>query len=211
METAINSECNLILQIDGGPPGPKSYYIDFDTGEIKQSLPARFFTAGDEAVDDRQEAFMHRFESVTMKSKFIRKRQGFFCCACHTLTMVLTVAYVVGLIVCIVIYCLAAQQLQLVLDEPPSNDAAISASVQDWLNGNSSDFNFAATVKYTLTEAVNIIDNNVQTIGTTVDDVVGSLNATIVVRLLTIFHMNLAFKCEKLLHALINYKSSAFK
>ncbi len=77
-----------MLQVAEEPPAPKSNDIDIGTGEAKRRAPARLITAGDDAVDDRQAALMHRFEAFTLKLKFIRKRRGLFCCVCHTLTMV---------------------------------------------------------------------------------------------------------------------------
>lgn len=128
---------------------------------------------------ERQEEAMEKIDEVMQKSSFLGKNQGYLCCTCHILTMILAVVYVVGLITCLVIYFMAAQQLATIMASPPADVGVLKNEVIAWINGNSSDYNLVGTLSFILEGIVDILKNDVNDFISTVNNTLNNLGPSL--------------------------------
>ncbi|KAM7540539.1 hypothetical protein Aperf_G00000045765 [Anoplocephala perfoliata] len=127
----------------------------------------------------RQEKAVEKMEKAVEKSSFLRNNQGHFCCCCHILTMILAVAYVVGLITCLIVYFMAAPQLTDIMTKPTTDDGVLKNEVKAWIDGKSSQFNLEGTIKFVLEAIHAILTNDIKSIGTTVNSTINSLGSLV--------------------------------
>ena len=124
-------------------------------------------------MEERKDQIMEKVEEVVQKSEFVRKHQGYFCCTCHLITMILAILYVVGFIACIVIYIMAAQQMAQIMAEPPDNQEDSREQVIEWMDGKSTDYNLAGTLSFALKGIGNVLNENAV-------DLIDQVNTTVV-------------------------------
>ncbi|KAM7539656.1 hypothetical protein Aperf_G00000045732 [Anoplocephala perfoliata] len=127
----------------------------------------------------RQEKAMEKMEMAVEKSSFLRNNQGHFCCCCHILTMILAVAYVVGLITCLIVYFMAAPQLTDIMTTPTTDDEVLKNEVKAWIDGKSSRFNLEGTIKFILEEIYAILTNNIKSVVTAVNTTINNLGSSL--------------------------------
>ncbi|KAM7541183.1 hypothetical protein Aperf_G00000045900 [Anoplocephala perfoliata] len=127
----------------------------------------------------RQEKAMEKMEKAVEKSSFLRNNQGHFCCCCHILTMILAVAYVVGLITCLIVYFMAASQLTDIMTKPTTDDEVLKNEVKAWIDGESSQFNLEGTIKFILEEIYAILTNDTKSIVTAVNTTINNLGSLV--------------------------------
>ncbi|KAM7541526.1 hypothetical protein Aperf_G00000045842 [Anoplocephala perfoliata] len=127
----------------------------------------------------RQEKAMEKMEKAVEKSSFLRNNQGHFCCCCHILTMILAVAYVVGLIMCLIVYFMAASQLTDIMTKPTTDDEVLKNEVKAWIDGKSSRFNLEGTINFVLEEIHAILTNDTKSIVTAVNTTINNLGSSL--------------------------------
>ncbi|KAM7540620.1 hypothetical protein Aperf_G00000045743 [Anoplocephala perfoliata] len=127
----------------------------------------------------RQEKAMENMEMAVVKSSFLRNNQGHLCCCCHILTMILAVAYVVGLITCLIVYFMAAPQLTDIMTKPTTDDEVLKNEVKAWIDGKSSQFNLEGTIKFVLEEIRAILTNDIKGIVTAVNTTINNLGSSL--------------------------------
>lgn len=86
-------------------------------------------TAVGSMAEERQEEIMEKVEEIAQRSDFVRKNQGWICCGCHLFTLILAIVYVIGLVVCVVVYIMAAQQVAEVMEKPSSDENTLKDEV----------------------------------------------------------------------------------
>ncbi|VDK36130.1 unnamed protein product, partial [Taenia asiatica] len=135
------------------------------------------------AVEDRQEEIMDKIEKVAQRSDFVRKNQGWFCCGCHLFTLILAIAYVIGLVVCVVVYIMASQQVAEVMGQPPNDENTLKDQVVAWLGNKSTYYNFPGTVSFVLRETLVLLNESssslIQTMNKTLDELKDQMNTTV--------------------------------
>ncbi|KAL5104206.1 hypothetical protein TcWFU_001526 [Taenia crassiceps] len=140
-------------------------------------------TAVGDVAEERQGKIMAKIEEVAQRSEFIHKNQGWFCCGCHIFTLILAIVYVVGLVVCVAVYIMAAQQVAEVMDEPSSDENILKDQIIAWMENKSTYYNFPGTVSFVLHETIVLLNesstNLIQTMNTTVEDLKGQINTTV--------------------------------
>ena len=122
-------------------------------------------------MEERHGAIMEKVEEVVNKSEFVRKHQSCLCYTCYLITMLLAIVYVVGLLICIVIYVMAAQQVIQIMDKPSNDSEVVREQVIDWLDGSSTYYNLPATVSFTLHGISSLLTENA-------DDLIFQVNGT---------------------------------
>ncbi|KAM7540537.1 hypothetical protein Aperf_G00000045818 [Anoplocephala perfoliata] len=127
----------------------------------------------------RQEKAAEKMEKAVQKSSFLRNNQGHLCCCCHILTMILAVAYVVGLITCLIVYFMAAPQLTDVMTKPTTDDEVLKNEVKAWIDGKSSRFNLEGTIKFVFDEIRAILTNDIKGIVTAVNTTINNLGSLV--------------------------------
>ncbi|KAL5971334.1 hypothetical protein TSMEX_000935, partial [Taenia solium] len=140
-------------------------------------------TAVGGVVEDRQGEIMDKIEEVAQRSEFVRKNQGWFCCGCHLFTLILAIVYVIGLVVCVVVYIMAAQQVAEVMGQPPSDENTVKDQVVAWLGNKSTYYNFPGTVSFVLQETLVLLNESssslIQSMNKMLDELKGQINATV--------------------------------
>ncbi|KAH9277777.1 hypothetical protein ECG_09697 [Echinococcus granulosus] len=164
-----------------------------DFGEnVRDLFTLNKTTAFGSKVEKRQEKIMEKVEEIAERSEFVHKNQGWICCSCHLLTMLLDIVYVVGLIVCVVVYIMAAQQVAQVMEQPSSDNSTLKNQVVAWLGNKSSYYNLPGTVSFVLNETVVLLDeiatNLINTMNKTLDDLKGQMNTTVLQGATVIFN-----------------------
>nr|CUU00494.1 hypothetical transcript [Hymenolepis microstoma] len=124
-------------------------------------------------VEEKQAVILDKMEVLLDKNSFTRKHQGHICCGCHLLSLILDVIYIIGLLICIVVYIMAARQLAEVMGRPPEDNTTIKAEVIEWTSGKSTHFNLPGTVSFILSEAVDLLDDSV-------NGLLAKMNSTVV-------------------------------
>ncbi|KAL5960994.1 hypothetical protein TSMEX_011278, partial [Taenia solium] len=140
-------------------------------------------TAVGGVVEDRQGEIMDKIEEVAQRSEFVRKNQGWFCCGCHLFTLILAIVYVIGLVVCVVVYIMAAQQVAEVMGQPPSDENTVKDQVIAWLGNKSTYYNFPGTVSFVLQETLVLLNESssslIQSMNKTLDELKDRMNTTV--------------------------------
>nr|CDS20446.1 expressed protein [Echinococcus granulosus] len=167
--------------------------LGLDFGEnVRDLFTLNKTTAFGSKVEKRQEKIMEKVEEIAERSEFVHKNQGWICCSCHLLTMLLDIVYVVGLIVCVVVYIMAAQQVAQVMEQPSSDNSTLKNQVVAWLGNKSSYYNLPGTVSFVLNETVVLLDeiatNLINTMNKTLDDLKGQMNTTVLQGATVIFN-----------------------
>ncbi|VDM16150.1 unnamed protein product [Hydatigera taeniaeformis] len=149
-------------------------------------------TAVGDIIEERQEEIMDKVEEVAQRSEFVHKHQGWFCCGCHLFTFILAIAYVIGLVICVVVYIMAARQVTEVMGQPSSDANIQKNEVIDWLGNKSSYYNLAGTVSFVIRQTIVLLEesstNLIDTMNTTLDDVKGKIEITVQQGTTELFH-----------------------
>ncbi|KAM7541448.1 hypothetical protein Aperf_G00000045865 [Anoplocephala perfoliata] len=141
----------------------------------------------------RQEKAVEKMEKAVDKSSFLRNNQGHFCCCCHILTMILAVAYVVGLITCLIVYFTAAPQLTDIMTKPTTDDEVLKNEVKAWIDGRSSRFNLEGTIKFILEQIYAMLTNDFKSIVAAVNTTINNLGSS----LNTIFQIHFVYASSR--------------